>query len=86
MTVRYGMMEETAGNITAKPTEETDFIEKEPAAPSLEQSFILNKNTKKYHREDCRFVGFMNEENKIFVNSTPEKLQEQSYEPCYFCQ
>lgn len=70
---------ETVSNITEEIKTETEFIKEE-------KPFILNKKTKKFHNEDCRYVGFMNEENKIFVTSTPEKLQSQSYSPCAFCQ
>ena len=77
---------------TATPaTESADVTEEIPTKTEktegkIENPFIINKNTKKYHNEDCRYVGFMNDENKVFVTSTPEKLQSQSYKPCHFCQ
>ena len=74
--------------ITERVTDVTEVIptETETTKKEIEKPFILNKNTKKYHNEDCRYVGFMNEENKVFVTSTHEKLQSQSYKPCAFCQ
>ena len=76
---------------TTPATESADVTEETPpktenAEGKIENPFIINKNTKKYHNEDCRYVGFMNDENKVFVTSTPEKLQSQSYKPCHFCQ
>ena len=77
--------------ITESVSDETDIIPVENLPETkpkeeIEQFFVVNKNTKKYHNEDCHYVGFMNEENKLFVTSTPEKLQSQSYKPCSFCQ
>ena len=78
--------------VTESPTEpvteepEPSLTESEALTEAEEKPFVVNKNTKKYHSEDCRYVGFMNEENKIFVTSTPEKLHSQSYKPCSFCQ
>ena len=65
---------------------ETIPSETEYAQEETEKSFIVNKSTKKFHNEDCRYVGFMNEENKLFITSTSEKLQSLSYSPCAFCQ
>ena len=73
--------------ITESAADETEMIPIESEIEvELEKPFIVNKSTKKYHNEDCRYVGFMNEENKFFVTSTHEKLQSQSYKPCSFCQ
>ena len=77
----------------------TDTVEDTTVAEETEQTapetfaketvgkpFIANIKTKKFHNEDCRYVGFMNEENKLFITSTTEKLQSQGYSPCAFCQ
>ena len=71
---------------TEPVTEKSEIVHPESKHEENENSFIVNKSTKKYHNEDCRYVGFMNDENKVFVTSTPEKLQSQSYKPCHFCQ
>ena len=80
-------------DIVTEPTTEsaadaTENLPKETAQKKYETEklFIINKNTKKYHSEDCHYVRRMNEENKMFVNSTPERLQSQSYSPCSYCQ
>ena len=67
-------------------TIEETLPESQEILEEIERSFIVNKITKKYHNEDCRYVGFMNEENKLFITSTPEKLQSQKYKPCSHCQ
>ena len=93
VNVNYGDETTLQNDVVTEPSTESveDETETAPAESETleeeaENSYIINKNTKKYHAEDCRYVGFMNEENKIFVNSTPEKLQNQSYKPCAFCQ
>ena len=92
-TVNYIYDTTAKQDIVTEPTTESASDETEnfpqetvQEKDETEKPFIINKNTKKYHNEDCRYVGFMNEENKIFVTSTPEKLQLQSCEPCSFCQ
>ena len=71
---------ETVADITEALPADTPIINEIP------RNFIANKNTKKYHNEDCHYVGFMNEQNKIFIVSTPQELVAQLYEPCAFCQ
>ena len=87
-TERVADVTEVIPTETERVTDVTEVIptETETTKKEIEKPFILNKNTKKYHNEDCRYVGFMNEENKVFVTSTHEKLQSQSYKPCAFCQ
>ena len=74
--------------ITESAADETETIpvESDIKSEEVEKPFIVNKSTKKYHNEDCRYVGFMNEENKLYITSTPEKLQNRLYKPCSFCQ
>ena len=66
-------------------TKETT-LEIQEETEEIERHFIVNISTNKYHNEDCRYVGFMNEENKLFITSTPEKLRQQEYKPCSHCQ
>ncbi len=47
--------------------------------------YILNTNTKKYHHKSCGSVEQIQEENKEYSNLTPQKLEEQGYEPCKRC-
>lgn len=48
-------------------------------------SYILNKNTKKFHYSDCYAVELMNEENKIVFNGNRNNIIEQGYKPCLKC-
>lgn len=48
-------------------------------------AYIVNMNTKKFHRPDCSSVNRIAEHNKCECSSTPEELMAQGYEPCQRC-
>ncbi len=48
-------------------------------------SYILNKNTKKFHYPKCYTVNLMNEENKISFVGNREAVINQGYKPCLKC-
>lgn len=50
-----------------------------------EQTYILNKNSKKFHRPDCSGVTDMKAKNKREYTGTREELIEEGYEPCARC-
>ena len=53
---------------------------------SAEQGdYILNTNTKKFHRPTCASVKRMSETNKVVSTQSREALIEQGYEPCKNC-
>ena len=53
---------------------------------SAEQGdYILNANTKKFHRPTCASVKRMSETNKVVSTQSREALIEQGYEPCKNC-
>lgn len=47
--------------------------------------FILNTNSKKFHRPACSAVESMSEKNKRGYKGTREELIEQGYDPCNIC-
>lgn len=47
--------------------------------------YILNANTKKFHRPTCASVKRMSDANKIVSTESRETLIEQGYEPCKNC-
>lgn len=47
--------------------------------------YVLNKNNKKFHYEDCQSVQDMKEENKQQYTGTREDLIMQGYKPCGNC-
>ena len=48
-------------------------------------TYILNTNTKKFHRPDCGSVKSMKEENKAYSSESRESLISQGYDPCKKC-
>lgn len=49
------------------------------------QEYILNTNTKKFHRVDCTSVNAMKEKNKRQVSCTRDAVMEEGYVPCDRC-
>ena len=52
---------------------------------SEEQTYILNKNTKKFHNPDCSGVDDIKKKNKSEFTGTRDALIEEGYEPCGRC-
>lgn len=50
-----------------------------------ETTYIVNKNTKKFHLPDCSSVQRMKEKNRLEVTCTREELLDQGYQPCDNC-
>ncbi|MGI6206245.1 MAG: DNA/RNA non-specific endonuclease [Anaerovoracaceae bacterium] len=47
--------------------------------------YVLNTNTKKFHRPDCSAVSSMNPENKVTVSESRDQIIAEGYEPCGLC-
>ena len=56
-----------------------------PKPVSIVKTYILNKNTKKFHKPDCYSVKQMNESNKRTYTGTRESIIEMGYAPCQNC-
>ena len=52
---------------------------------SEEQTYILNKNTKKFHYPDCSGVDDIKAKNKSEFTGIRDELIEEGYEPCGRC-
>ncbi len=48
-------------------------------------TYILNTNSKKFHREDCSSVSNMSDKNKEEYSGTAEELESMGYTPCGQC-
>ena len=71
---------------TARETPETQAVEAEPAAVQKETSeYILNTNSGKIHRPNCKSVQKMKESNKKKYTGTLADLEAQGYVPCKIC-
>jgi methylphosphotriester-DNA--protein-cysteine methyltransferase len=74
--------------LDAPETEIPDADARAVSTPEPEpqtETYVLNKNTKKFHRPGCRSVGEMAEKNKRVVESTREDVIASGYEPCKIC-
>ena len=54
------------------------------AAPSG-TTYVVNKNSKKFHNPTCDSVKDMKEKNKMYYEGTRDELIQQGYDPCKRC-
>ena len=66
---------------TPPETQVQEAAEQEPQGTS----YILNKNTKKFHYPNCSSVGEMKEKNKLPYTGDREDVISQGYVPCKRC-
>ena len=52
---------------------------------NVTSDYVLNTNTKKFHKPDCTSVSQMKEKNKKYFSGTREEVISQGYEPCGNC-
>ena len=57
----------------------------EESTTGIEQHYILNTNSKKFHYPDCSSVDDMSQKNKQDYAGTREDLINQGYDPCGRC-
>lgn len=50
-----------------------------------EYSYVLNTNSKRFHKPDCKSVPKMKEENKDYYTGSREELIQKGYKPCGSC-
>ena len=85
ITIDYKTGESKLENTTDKNSEENSENISEGNSETVNHTYILNKNTKKFHKEDCSSVKQMSEKNKEKWNGNREELLNQGYEPCENC-
>lgn len=50
-----------------------------------EYSFVLNKNSKRFHKPNCSSVAKMKEENREYYSGSRDDLISKGYKPCGSC-
>ncbi len=74
---------------TDESTEETSAAAAETTAVSQTNSdsnvYILNNNTKKFHRTDCKSAAEISESNREEYTGTAEELIDKGYSACGIC-
>lgn len=56
-----------------------------PAAAETEVTYVLNKNTKKFHNPGCSSVGSIAEKNRLDSGESRDAVMAQGYVPCKRC-
>ncbi len=74
----------------ANEHEETLFAEEnmpetQPDANEHGFDFVLNKNSKRFHKPECTSVSTMKEENREYYSGSREELIAKGYKPCGSC-
>lgn len=69
----------------AEETSDTKETEPPKTSGGSEETYILNTNTMKFHKEKCSSVKDMNPENKETFNGTRSWLIDNGYSPCGSC-
>lgn len=72
-----------ASDQSSVPTE--DSVASSPQEEPVGTTYIINKNTGKFHYPTCRSVKQMNDSNKKEVTGNREDLISQGYSPCGNC-
>lgn len=58
----------------------------EPQQPdTISETYILNTNSRKFHRPDCSSASQISDANREEYTGTREELIEQGYTPCRYC-
>ncbi|MGN0382667.1 MAG: DNA/RNA non-specific endonuclease [Eubacterium sp.] len=75
------------GNSCISTREEIDICENNSTEEDANQeyTYVLNKNTKKFHYESCSSVQDIKEKNKEIVNATRDDIIDMGYKPCGRC-
>lgn len=79
------------GNIVSENISAADTSEREESAESSSVSddavydYVLNTNSRKFHKPDCSSVGDIKEKNKGYFTGTRAEIVSEGYEPCGRC-
>ena len=65
--------------------EQTESDRENSANVTEQTTYVLNTNTKKFHRETCGSVSQIKEENFQKVQMSREELEQSGYSPCKNC-
>lgn len=89
--IDYATGDSIREEITTEPTTEITRdvpvvpASEEPASEEKEVTYILNKNTRKFHRPFCSSVLDMKESNKVNSYETRDEVIARGYVPCQRC-
>ena len=85
VVIDYRTGENWEGDEIAEPEGKwADGTEAEPS-DTKEQMYILNKNTKKFHKPECSGAKKIKAKNKGEYTGSRQTLIDEGYEPCGNC-
>ncbi len=86
LTGESEIAEEDKNNPEVKSEEVSEQIEiNEEKDQNSEQTYVINTNSRKFHRPTCKSVEDMKEKNKKVTTESRDALIEQGYSPCKRC-
>lgn len=56
------------------------------AGETVQETYVLNRNTKKFHKPSCSSASDISEENRADFTGTRQELLDAGYEPCKRCE
>lgn len=68
-----------------QPEETSYYDQNKLTIDAADCEYVLNENSKKYHRPDCDAASKISENNRRFYNGDTAELEAQGYEPCKIC-
>lgn len=78
VTFSYGEYHKNADTSAAE-------IEEPQQPDTISETYILNTNSRKFHRPDCSSASQISDANREKYTGTREELIEQGYTPCGYC-
>ncbi len=73
------------GDSRLRDEEENFPEENRSGTESEEEGYVLNTNSRLFHRPSCDSVAEMKEKNKVISGADREEILQQGYEPCGRC-
>ena len=74
-----------SGSSSGTDTKKDSDTSNDTGTTAAKQTYILNTNTKKFHKPGCRSVKQMSEKNKKEVKDTRDHIITDGYDPCKIC-
>ena len=81
----YNVQPDITIDYTTGDNWETTEEERDLNGQKEEQTYVLNKNTHKFHRPDCSGAADIKEKNREEFTGTREEVIKQGYQPCTKC-
>ena len=81
----YNVQPDITIDYTTGDNWETTEEERNLNGQKEEQTYVLNKNTHKFHRPDCSGAADIKEKNREEFTGTREEVMKQGYQPCTKC-